>query len=391
MRILLVHNRYQQAGGEDLVFETERDLLISRGHEVHVLEETNHRIKQMNPLVVAATTFWNAESYSRVQELIKQKNIQIMHVHNYFPLLSPSIFRAAQSCGVGVVHTLHNFRLVCVNGLLYRDNHQCEDCIAAGSMLPGVIHRCYRSDFKASLVAAAALSLHKTCRTFADAIDLFVVVNAAFREKMVRSGLPAEKIRLKPQALAVDPGPGLGAGGYAVYVGRLSPEKGVQTLLDAWQMLQSPVPLKVAGDGPLRPEVERHPRVEYLGWIAKDQVCKLISDAKFVIVPSVCHEIGPLVTVEALACGTPVIGSRIGMIKETILEAQTGFLFEPGSAQDLARVVNDAFSLSCDQLQTMRSAARRHFEMYHCADTGYDALMAIYEELLAAKGNGDGD
>jgi len=250
--ILLIHNSYQQAGGEDRVFEFEVRLLQSNGHRVYRYQDHNRRIPDLGRMELAWGTIWNANSYREVTALIRSERIGLVHAHNTFPLISPSVYYAARRAGVPVVQTLHNYRLLCPDAKLMREGKSCEDCLGRRIAWPGVARGCYQHDRRATAVVAAMTTTHWALGTWSTGIDRYIALTEFARSKFIKGGLPAGKIAVKPNFIDPDPGCGGGEGDYVLFVGRLSPEKGITTLIDAWAKLPCPVPLRVIGDGPSR-------------------------------------------------------------------------------------------------------------------------------------------
>lgn len=387
MKILVVHNRYVQAGGEDEVYAAETALLESRGHHVIRHVDDNDRIGHMGRLRLAGRTIWNRESARALRDVLQRERPDVTHFHNTFPLISPSAYWAAGEAGVPVVQTLHNYRLICANAQLYRSGRACESCVGRALPWPGVVHGCYRHGRAATAVVATMLGTHRALGTWSRRVDRYIALTEFARRKFVEGGLPADRIRVKPNFLPEDPGPGTGAGGYALFVGRLAGEKGIDTLAEAWDRLEEGVRLKVVGQGDLAPVVEslaaRDPRVEWLGRRSRDEVNQLMRDALVLVVPSRWYEGFPLVVVEALAAGLPVIASDHGGLMEAVRHGETGWRVPPGDAEALARAVARA---AADPLAmaSMRRAARADFEARYTADRNYELLMEIYRELTDA-------
>lgn len=383
MRILSVHNRYQIRGGEDESRESEERLLREMGHLVEVYEENNEQIKELNPMQMAVNTVWSVEAYKTIRSYLKEQIHDLVHVQNFFPLISPSVYYAAKAEKVPVVQTLRNYRLLCPNALFFRDGHVCEDCLGKFVPWPGILHACYR-DRLATGAVTAMLTTHRMLRTWTDAVDIYIALTEFARQKFIQGGFPAEKIVVKPNFVHPDPGLGEGRGGYALFVGRLSPEKGIGTLLEAWKQLGRKIPLKIVGDGPLAPQVAEAAKqilgVEWLERKPLKEVYELIGQAAFIVFPSEWYETFGRVAIEAFAKGTPVIAAAIGAIAELVEPDRNGFHFRPGDPEDLAAKVELALS-NFAQLTQMRQEARAEFENKYTAEKNYLRLMEIYAQI----------
>ena len=379
--VLLVHEYYQQPGGEDQVFAAESDLL--EAHNLRVVRYTDHndRIKDIGSLTLARATVWNNTAYRDLRRLLRAERPQVVHFHNIFPLISPAAYYAARAEGVPIVQTLHNYRLFCTNALFFRDGHVCEDCFGKTLPWPGVLHSCYRDSRAASGTVAAMLTAHRALRTWTKMVDTYITLTEFAREKFVRGGIPEEMITVKPHFVDPDPGPGDGRGGYALFVGRLSPEKGSDTLLSAWEHLGGKPRLKIVGDGPLAQRTaeaaRRFPGIEWLGRRPLEDVYELMGGAAFLVFPSEVYETFGRVAIEAFAKGTPVVASKIGAIAELVEHGHTGLHFRPGDPQDLAAQVEWA-SRNPAVLERMRKAARAEFEARYTAGRNHKLLMEIY-------------
>lgn len=384
MRILSIHNNYQIRGGEDESRESEERLLREMGHYIDVYQEHNERVATIGSVPMALRTVWSIESHNIVKQKLKHSHCDIVHVQNFFPLISPSVYYAAKSAGVPIVQTLRNYRLLCPNGLFFRDGQVCEDCLGQFVPYPGVLHSCYRDNRSATVAVATMLTAHRAMRTWTEMVDIYICLTEFAKQKFILGGLPAEKIVVKPNFVHPDPGIGQGSGGYALFVGRLSTEKGLDTLLAAWQMLDGTVPLKIVGDGPLAAEVmesvNKLPQVEWLGRRPMSEVHKLMGEAMFIIFPSKWYETFGRVAVEAFAKGTPVIAANIGAIAELVDAGRTGLHFSPGNPHDLAAKVQWAI-VNQALLTQMRKEARAEFEAKYTAQQNYSQIMAIYEQV----------
>lgn len=386
MRVLSIHNCYQIRGGEDESREAEERLLREMGHIVEVYEENNDRVANINAMQMAVNTVWSQQAYQTVKQQLARQPHDIVHVQNFFPLISPSVYYAAKSEKVPVVQTLRNYRLLCPNGLFFRNGNVCEDCLGKAVPLPGVWHGCYRESRVATGAVATMLTVHRTMQTWMNMVDVYIALTEFARQKFIQAGFPEEKIVVKPNFVNPDPGAGEGKGGYALYVGRLSVEKGLDTLLEAWEHLGERLPLKIVGDGPLADQVVEATKklgsVEWLGRKSIKEVHALMGEATVVIFPSKWYETFGRVAVEAFAKGTPVIAASIGAIAELIEHRRTGLHFRPGDAKDLATQVEFALAHP-KELAQMRSEVRREFEAKYTAKQNYRQLMDIYN--LARK------
>lgn len=384
MNILVVHNRYREPGGEDRVVENECALLSRHGHHVVRYTADNHTIDQINPIALAGMTLWNRHSYNDIRALIVRDGIDVMHVHNTLPLASPSVYYAAAEEGIPVVQTLHNYRMLCPNALCFRGNAPCVECMTSDSYLPAVRHKCYRGSLAATATVAAMLHVHKAAGTWERKIDAYIAPSAFARTLFVAGGVPDDRIFVKPHF--VDPDPGIGSGGnYAIFVGRLSPEKGIDTLLDAWSQLHSRMRLVIVGDGPLAPKVaaaaSQYDGITWVGRQPRAEVQRLIGGAGVLVFPSVVFETFGQVIVEAFAAGTPVITSTAGAGAELVRHQQTGLFAEPGNAASLVSQV-DWLLANADRLDGMRAAARAAYEAKFTANANYRELRNIYARAL---------
>jgi glycosyltransferase involved in cell wall biosynthesis len=386
MRVMMVHNRYLIRGGEEESAAAESELLRRNGHEVDLYQEYNERVAGLSKLRLALKTVWSSESYHILRHRLKERKYDLVHVQNFFPLISPAIYYAARAEGVRVVQSLRNYRLLCPSAVLFRDGQLCQECVGRSVAWPGIVHACYRGSRGGTATVAAMLAFHRQLRTWERMVDVFIALTAFARDKLVEGGLPADKIVVKPNFVADDPAPGTGTAGYALFVGRLSPEKGLGTVLEAWQRLRGAIPLKIVGEGPLCASAEHAaahgPGIEYLGRRPLQQVYRLMGEARFLILPSEWYEPFGRVAIEAFARGTPVIASDIGGMADLVDDGHTGRLFRPGDADDLVAKVEWALRHP-GELARMRDAARKAFEARYTAAQNYRELMAIYRRALA--------
>jgi glycosyltransferase involved in cell wall biosynthesis len=393
MRILIAHNHYQVPGGEDAVASSEAALLKSFGEDVAVYERSNDELSRLGPVgrfQHMSSLRFNRRSYEELREVIRRHRPQVAHFHNIFYMMTPAVYRACHDEGVAVVQSLHNFRMMCSNGLFFRDGHACEDCLKK-NLLEGVKHRCFRQSTVMTAVVASTLSSLWRQGTWFNDVDLYIAAAEFTRAKHIERGIPAGKIVIKPHFVYPEPKDGHADGGYVLYVGRLSEEKGVRTLLEAWRLLGGlNIPLKIAGSGPLSDELKKFVQdhkmsnVEFLGFIDPAQCERLLRGANAAVIPSLCYENFPRVVVEAFACGTPVIASSLGSLAELVEEGRTGLLIEPGSAAHLSRAVRWCFEHPAET-RRMGQEARRMFEQKYSAQPNYQKLISIYQQAIQKR------
>ena len=381
MRVLHVHNFYQLPGGEDQCFATTGAMLQDFGHSVIRFTMHNDMVSEVGKMAAAKLTVWNGSAGRQLRHLIRSTRPAVAHFENTFPLISPSAYYACHAEGVPVVQTLHNFRLVCPSAIFYRNGGVCEKCLGKNVAWPSILHRCYRNSRLGSAVVAAMLAVHRAAGTWAEQVDAYIALNGFARAKFIEAGLDGNRIHVSPNFLSSLPDPGDGAGGYALFAGRLTPEKGIRTLLAAWEELRSDLPLRILGDGPEAGHVAeaaaRHPGIEWLGWRPVEEVLEFVGSAKFIILPSAWYEVFNRILLEGFAKGTPIIASRLGSMAANIEHQRTGLLFAPNDPTDLVRQVRWLLG-SPDSYARMRLAARQEFETHYTAKISHDRLMRIY-------------
>lgn len=380
-RILVAHNAYKFLGGEDRVVESEIELLRDRGHEVFEYRRHNDEIDSMSAIRAASDTLWSTRTHAEVSETIKRLGIDLVHVHNTFPLISPSLYWAAASVKVPVVQTLHNFRLHCPQGMYLREGKVCEDCIGR-LPLPAIRHRCYRESTAQTTVLTAMLVMHRVIGTWQSKVDCYIALNEFCRDKFIQGGLPADRIRIKPNFVDF-PESAEGERKGFLYVGRLSEEKGIDCLLRAAAEL--PVgALSVCGTGPKEALVRAANHVRYLGSVGQDVIRDEMASASALVIPSVWYENFPRTLVEAFASGVPVIASRIGALATIIEDGVTGMLFEPGNDADLKRCLLWC-SAHPEKLREMGRMAREAYERSYTPEQNYLSLIDIYHHTISRR------
>ena len=384
-KILICHNRYQIAGGEENIVQSEMDLLKSRGHEVDLCQVTNDRlVKFWDKLKVAYQITYSKSSKKYISSRIDSFRPDIVHVHNFFPLLTPSIYDACREKGVPVIQTLHNYRTICAGAFLMRKGRICEKCIK-GSPYQGAIHRCYRHSLIGSFSVARMVAYHRKKRTWNNKVDCFIANMTNFaKSKFVEAGFPERKIFVKPNFIDIEEKKqnktNVKRGG-ALYVGRLSPEKGIRTLLKAWSGLN--IPLRIAGEGPLMNEIKSSspPIISLLGRLSTEQVMQEMDRAAFLVMPSEWYEGFPRVLIESFANGLPVVASRLGAMAEVVKKGETGLHFEAGNPQDLAQKVLWMYEHP-GECQQMGTNAYAFYENNYTPGKNYEMLINIYKEII---------
>lgn len=382
MRILLTHNFYQHAGGEDEVLRRELNFLESHGCITDIFSINNATVTGTRKKIkVFRDVVYSQSSKQRLAEQILVFKPDIVHVHNFFPLLTPSIYDACIEAGVPVVQTLHNFRTICPGALLMRNGKICEKCIT-GSPYQAMLHRCYRNSIPGSWAVAHMVNYHRKKKTWQHKVDRFIALTQFGRQKFIEAGFPAEKIVVKPNFCEISGGRGeeSGARKGALFVGRLSKEKGVATMLAAWHGLD--IPLRIAGGGPLLDgrEGERG-CIKFLGQITGEQVAGEMAQAAFLVMPSEWYEGFPMVLVEAFAHGIPVLASRLGAMAEIVEDGVTGLHFEPGNSRELAQKTQWMYDHPAE-CRRMGENARRIYEKRYTPEKNYKILMDIYQQAI---------
>lgn len=383
MKILFVHNRYQQAGGEDNVVTAEAELLVERGHEVGLWIVDNKDLSTglIGKIKTALTTSYSPASRAIAHDKLHRFRPDMVHVHNFFPQISPSVYDACLDESVPVVQTLHNYRLICPGAILMRQGKICEQCIA-GWPYQAAWYGCYRGSKVGSLVVAHMVAQHRKLGTWQHKVNRFIALTNFAKNKFVEAGFPEDKIAVKANflhdPLPGSPRPNPTTPGFALFVGRLSEEKGIKTLLQAWSIFDDQTLLKVAGIGPLETLLQSKNNIVALSLQNAAEIGHLMQQASFLVLPSECYEGFPLVLVEAFAHGLPVLASNLGSMADIIEDGETGLLFAPGDAGDLASKVKWLLE-NPQKAQKIGENARRTFLVKYTAEQNYKQLMIIYE------------
>jgi len=391
MKILLIHNYYSQGGGgEDSVFEAEAALLRSHGHEVITFVRSNKEILEQGRIAALKALIhskFNRKIYSEVRALCEKEHPDVAHVHNFWFALSPSVHAACHDAGVTVVQTLHNFRLICLNALLLRNDSVCRKCVGRRPW-PGILHRCYRNSFLQSWFACRMVSGRVAMMS---KVDVFLTLTHSGMAVFKEAGFPSEKLFYKPNFIRdrfLDRRAPLTVG-RALYAGRLTKDKGVETLMNAWPD-RSGIELVLAGEGPLRGAIEKnllsrtHQNIALKGLLNSEEVAAENLASSFLILPSEWYETFGLVMVESFSAGRPVVASRHGAMAEIVKDGETGLLFEPGNVEDLAEKIEWMLSHP-DECRRMGENARREYEEKYSPEKNHEMLMEIYRTAIARR------
>jgi len=394
MKILLVHNFYGSSApsGENAVFEAEKALLQEKGHEVGFFTRHSDEIRNkgfLGTVQGALATPWNPRMSCAMQKVIADFRPDVVHAHNIFPLISPAIFRAIGQKAASVL-TLHNYRLFCPAAIPMRNGNVCTECLDKKSSFPSLLYGCYRDSRIATLPLAFNVGLHRFLRTWANRVDTFIALSDFQAKLMVKSGLPAAKVAVKPNFFPGKPQvvPWKQRKSYVIFVGRLSAEKGVENLLRAWQMWGSKAPeLYLVGDGELRSKLMRMAEdlpVRFTGQVTAQEAHNQIAKAKLLILPSECFEGFPMAVREAFVFGTPAAVSNIGPLPSIVKDGVSGVVFEPGNPDSLLRQVRTVWEKS-DMLERLGTGARAEYESKYTEEANYKMLMGIYEKVISTK------
>jgi len=367
-------------------------MLERAGHEVIAYRRSNWDAEAYNRirlLGLAKRTVWSSDSRRDFSELLRREKPDLVHVHNTFVMISPSIYSACHEAKVPVVQTLHNYRLLCLAANFFRDGEVCEQCLGA-SLWPGVEHACYRRSYSASAVVAVMLTSHRLRHTWDREVAGFIALSQFARNKFIEGGLPRDKIFVKPNFVSPDPGARTSLGDYALFVGRLSPRKRVDTVLAAWKRLPRSIPLHIVGDGSAREQLQAEAlregltNVEFKGQLPREQTLAAINRARFLVFASEWYENFPVTIAESFACSTPVICSRLGAMQEIVSDGRTGLHFAPADAEDLAAKVEWAW-IHPHEMREMGVQARAEYESKYTAEKNYPLLMEIYNRARQGR------
>jgi glycosyltransferase involved in cell wall biosynthesis len=390
MKVLFVHNFYQQFGGEDSAAIAERNLLESNGDEVLCFTRHNDEIKSYSVWDRAAfipRTMYSHRTEREITQAVENFKPQVAFVHNVYPLISPSLYHSLYAMKVPIVQVVHDFRPFCPNGWFYVDGQICERC-KFGNYLHAVRHRCYKDSYLLSALYSATLAGNRMAG-MTDKVAAFVCLTNFYKQKMLEVGIPEKKIFIRPNF--IDPAafapdrPTPGSGEYALYLGRLSSEKGPLTVLRAFEQLRD-VPLKIVGTGPMEVEMKQFIRdrkldhVEMVGFKSGEEKWRMIKNALFTIIPSECYENFPMVSLEYFSGGKPVIASNLGGLPHIVEDGKTGLLYRPGDATDLVEKVRFLLSQPA-RIAEMGMRGRQLAETRYGPQESYSNLMGIFQRV----------
>jgi glycosyltransferase involved in cell wall biosynthesis len=392
MKILVVHNRYIIRSGEDSVFHKEVALLQEFGHEVFTWTVDNRDIETQGirqKVTLAVQTIWSRAAYQEMQQKIRDYQPDIVHVHNVMPLLSPAIFYACQALQTPVVQTLHNYRLGCPVSYYSREGKVCERC-REHSLLESIRYRCYQHSRLKTATIAVMLQWHRWIGTWKQKIDGYIVLSNFQSQKIVELGIPPEKLYIKPnfvQAPAINSQP-LEFGSYYLFVGRLTPEKGIPLLLDAYRLAKTQFPLVIVGAGELENLVveaaEQNSMIRYVGEQSQAQVLEWMRGAIALLFPSLWYECLPMAILEAYCCSLPVISTDLGTMPDMIQPQVTGFTFSPPTAQSLAVAIAEVEKNPEAWLRLKQNLLSAVDSVYF-PEANYRRLLDIYQTICQKK------
>ncbi|MGG1940761.1 glycosyltransferase family 4 protein [Paenibacillus polymyxa] len=388
-KVLIIHNFYQQSGGEDKVVEQESAMLRSSGIETEHYYVHNDSIQSKglaNMAKLAVEAAWSFPEFKRIKELLLRVKPDVVHVHNFFPVISPSVYHACERLGVPVVQTLHNYRLICPAATFMRGNEVCEKCLH-GTLLHSIRHGCYRGSQLQTIPVAAMIKFNELIGTWQHKVSRYIALTEFARDKFAESGIPLDRIAVKPNFIhhqtvkaKYDPNDR-----YLLFVGRISAEKGVRNLLQAWSQLEDRGGLRlvIIGDGPQKAELAAaysQEDIQFLGKQDGDTVLDCMSRAMYVMVPSIWYEGFPMTIVESYSVGTPVLCSRIGALEEVVEDGVTGFHFQHDDLENIKTVIRRA--VAYENYAAMRQKVAENYAAHYTEEVNVKQLLAIYSEAM---------
>jgi glycosyltransferase involved in cell wall biosynthesis len=389
LRILQVFNEYRTRGGEDTVTRLEAEMLRRHGHEVQRLLVSTKTIDGAGPLTLAAAglgTVWSFHGYSLMKRAIASFSPDLVHVHNSFPLLSPSIFWAAHRAGIPAVQTIHNFRFACASATLLRNEKPCQDCVGRFPW-PALRHRCYQDSLPATSAVVAMNVFHKLMRTFMSKVHGYIVLNEFSKEIMLRAGLPEGRVHIKPNFVLEPDKLPVPRQRQVVFAGVISRPKGVHLLLQAWAKVSAKdCNLVLIGDGPARIELEREyakvPGIEWRGAQTRQEVIDTLAVSQWMVLPPLFYENCPMVIPEAFSVATPVIVPNHGAFPTFVTHSHDGLLFVPGDSASLASTLALALNASNEVWSHFSENARATCQRTFTEAHNYEQLISFYGNAI---------
>lgn len=387
--VLMAHNYYQVPGGEDTVFHNEVNMLEKNGHKVTKYTRHNDEIKNglLSKLKLGIDTIFSFKTYKEVKKLIDENDIDVVHVHNTLPLISPSIYYAARAKKVPVVQTIHNFRLLCPGATFTRNGEICEDCISKG-LGQSIKHRCYRGSLAQTFIMYAMLKFHMSIGTY-DKINYITLTE--FNKKKLLSLVKGEsKIYVKPNFVEKREQNERTLEDYFVYIGRLDEIKGINFLVEAWKEIDENIELYVIGTGPeeerVRTYIEKNnlKNVKLLGFMQREEAFEVIEKSRAIVIPSKWYEGFPMTIAESFSLGVPVIGSRLGNIESIIENEKNGLLFENSNKEELKNVIECIF-YNKELNKMLGDNAYQIFINYYTDKINLKKLEEVYNDLVGDK------
>jgi glycosyltransferase involved in cell wall biosynthesis len=387
VRILLVHNKYKQSGGEDSVFQAESDLLKQYGHEVEHLRYENSLIKTvMDRCISGILTIYNPVSAHVFKIKILEFNPDVIHVHNFLPLISPSIFALANKLDIPIVLTLHNYRLICPSATLFFKGKIYEKSIHTTFPFDAIWKGVYRNSRVQTAIVVSTVAVNNSLGTWRNKVSGYIALTRFAKEKFVESSISIleSKIFVKPNFVVDREQGNLIRENFFLFIGRLTPEKGIETILDAANLYK--FNLVIIGDGPMKEMVEdavrKNPAITYLGLQSKPTVINYLKRCKALLFPSIWYEGFPVTILEAFSTGTPVIASNLGSMKEIIKDKVNGMHFNPGDPIHLISKII-FISRNKDLALMMSNNARTSYEENYTPLENYKQLEQIYRKVIS--------
>ncbi len=384
MKVLMIHNRYKITGGEDVSTNVEAEMLKSGGIDIEKWIITNDSIENENKINLAINTIWSKKYHQLLLDKIKENKYDIIHVQNFFPLFSPSIFYAAKKAGTKIVMTIRNYRLICPNGLMYVHGKICRDCVGKTIPYPAIMKKCYRDDMGATTAIVGMLGVHNILNTWSNKVDGYICISAFVKQQLIKSGFDSGKLHVKYNFVTSPVAPEFTSEGYYIFVGRTSDQKGLPLLLKTFE--ENKKELMIVGDGPLNEMAEsfarRNANITFAGELPLEETYRRIAKAKALIAPSQSDEPFGRTIAEAFAHGTPVIGSALGGISELIQDGVNGFLFDPYQATALQETITKFENF--ENAELMRRGAFDSYQKKFTSNMNYDSVMEIYNKVLTS-------